>query len=264
MKMKKILALCLVLCLAAIAVIGGTLAYFTDTEYVENTMVSGRVEIAQKEWMRDGNTLKAYEDNQVLIPAVVYDAEGKLAPDAWTTWANDTNVSYQAAGAAQSTHAFNMPDADLIANVVDKIVTVENTGDNNAYVRTILVMACGTDAVLDNVTFQYDTTVIPDGYKEEFNRLNIDGKDYRVVVLTYKDILAPGAIQPSLLALWMDPDYNPALGDLDSLTVEVYSQAVQSDGFRESATAAETALDAAFGDVTAENLKNWLAVYRTP
>ena len=42
---KKILTLCLVLCLAATAVIGGTLAYFTDTDAQTNEFTMGDVEV---------------------------------------------------------------------------------------------------------------------------------------------------------------------------------------------------------------------------
>lgn len=42
---KKILALCLVIALAATAVIGGTLAYFTDTDDATNTFTVGNVKI---------------------------------------------------------------------------------------------------------------------------------------------------------------------------------------------------------------------------
>lgn len=42
---KKILALCLVICLAAVALIGGTLAYFTDTDYQTNEFTVGDVEV---------------------------------------------------------------------------------------------------------------------------------------------------------------------------------------------------------------------------
>jgi len=40
---KKIIALCLVVCLLAIAVIGGTLAYFTDTDTATNVITVGNV-----------------------------------------------------------------------------------------------------------------------------------------------------------------------------------------------------------------------------
>lgn len=42
---KKILALCLVLALSATAIIGGTLAYFTDTKEATNTFTVGNVTI---------------------------------------------------------------------------------------------------------------------------------------------------------------------------------------------------------------------------
>ena len=38
---KKILALCLVVALAVTAVVGGTLAYFTDTDEAENVFTTG-------------------------------------------------------------------------------------------------------------------------------------------------------------------------------------------------------------------------------
>ena len=46
---KKILAACLVVCLLATALIGTTLAYFTDTKTVTNTFSSGNVTITQDE-----------------------------------------------------------------------------------------------------------------------------------------------------------------------------------------------------------------------
>lgn len=40
---KKILSLCLVVALAATAIIGGTLAYFTDTDNATNTFTTANV-----------------------------------------------------------------------------------------------------------------------------------------------------------------------------------------------------------------------------
>lgn len=42
---KKILALCLCVAMLAIAIVGGTLAYFTDTDDATNTFTAGNVEI---------------------------------------------------------------------------------------------------------------------------------------------------------------------------------------------------------------------------
>lgn len=53
---KKIMALCLAACLAAVAVVGGTLAYFTDSEEAENVFTVGDVSIKLTEpsWNADG------------------------------------------------------------------------------------------------------------------------------------------------------------------------------------------------------------------
>lgn len=56
---KKILAACLVICLLATAVIGTTLAYFTDTDEVTNTFTAGKVDITLLEHPlnEDGKTV---------------------------------------------------------------------------------------------------------------------------------------------------------------------------------------------------------------
>ena len=46
---KKILALCLVVALAVTAVVGGSLAYFTDTDAKTNTFTTGKVDITLNE-----------------------------------------------------------------------------------------------------------------------------------------------------------------------------------------------------------------------
>lgn len=42
---KKLLAMCMVVCLSAVAVVGGTMAYFTDTADKTNTFTVGNVDI---------------------------------------------------------------------------------------------------------------------------------------------------------------------------------------------------------------------------
>lgn len=50
---KKILSLCLVVALAATAIIGGTLAYFTDTDNATNTFTTANVKIDLIEQQRN-------------------------------------------------------------------------------------------------------------------------------------------------------------------------------------------------------------------
>lgn len=50
---KKIFSLCLVLALAATAVVGGTLAYFTDTDEAANIFTTGNVDITLEEVFKE-------------------------------------------------------------------------------------------------------------------------------------------------------------------------------------------------------------------
>ena len=90
---KKITALCLCVALLAIAVVGASLAYFTDTKSATNTFTVGNVKIDLIEQEKTKEGLKDFTQDKTLVP-------GK---------SND-------------------------GNAVSKIVTVENTGKNDAWV----------------------------------------------------------------------------------------------------------------------------------
>jgi predicted ribosomally synthesized peptide with SipW-like signal peptide len=83
---KKLVALAVVVLVAGVCVVGGTLAYFTDTDTQTNTFTVGNVAIALHETDGDGNE---FVQAQVLLPGA--------------------------------------------QNAIDKVVTVENTGTNDAY-----------------------------------------------------------------------------------------------------------------------------------
>ena len=71
---KKIIALCLIVALAATAVIGGTLAYFTDTtEAKVNEFTVGNVKIDLTE--------PAWKGDATLMPGVVYDKNPTITVD---------------------------------------------------------------------------------------------------------------------------------------------------------------------------------------
>ena len=98
--MKKKLTL-VVTCIVLVAamVIGGTLAYFTDTKTATNTFTTGNVKINLIEQEKTDEGLKPFTPDKVLNP-------GK---------SND-------------------------GNAVSKIVTVKNTGDNDAWVWVELLI----------------------------------------------------------------------------------------------------------------------------
>ena len=116
--MKKKLTL-VVTCIVLVAamVIGGTLAYFTDTKNATNTFTVGNVKIDLIEEERDGNGGKQnFTQDKKLYP-IVGSAQGEK-------------------------DALGMPTAK---NYVDKMVTIKNTGSEKAYIRAYFAIPSALD-----------------------------------------------------------------------------------------------------------------------
>ena len=236
MSKKKIISLCLVVCLLATA-IGGTLAYFTDTEAVKNVMTMGNVDIEQIEQERSpAGGLQPYTQNQTLLPMGGYDWE-------------EVNV--------------NGDSISVLADGLDKIVTVKNNGNSAAYVRTIVALEAGKSED-EAKSMWYNNLAVSDNSDGtqvigEDNNLfvQIGNSWFAIVVYTYCDAIAAGTESvPSLTGVGLYPettkeDVANLEGDYEVLVV---SQAVQASDMGDDAGAA---LDKAFGDVDATNVAKW-------
>ena len=113
---KKITAIFLCVALVAIAVVGASLAYFTDTDNETNTFTVGNVKIDLIEQQRGKNGLEPFEQNKKLYP-IVGSAQGEK-------------------------DALGMPTAK---NYVDKMVTIKNTGSEKAYIRAYFAIPSALD-----------------------------------------------------------------------------------------------------------------------
>jgi predicted ribosomally synthesized peptide with SipW-like signal peptide len=75
---KKIITLCLIVAMIAVAAIGGTLAYFTDSKTTTNTFTMGSVEIelTESSWSAPANTVPgvSYAKNPVVKNTGMNDA----------------------------------------------------------------------------------------------------------------------------------------------------------------------------------------------
>ena len=236
MSKKKIISLCLVVCLLATA-IGGTLAYFTDTEAVKNVMTMGNVDIEQIEQERSpAGGLQPYTQNQTLLPMGGYDWEEVTV--------NGDSIS-------------------VLADGLDKIVTVKNKGNSDAYVRTIVALEAGKTED-EAKSMWYKNLAVSDNSDGtqvigEDNNLFVQIGDswFAIVVYTYRDAIAAGTESvPSLTGVGLYPettqeDVANLEGDYEVLVV---SQAVQASDMGDDAGAA---LDKAFGDVDATNVAKW-------
>ena len=210
---KKLAAVALSLALAATAVTGASLAYFTDTDTAENRFTTGNVQIALQEQQRD-----IAADGTVTL--VEFAQDKKLIP--YTGEVEDTE------------HRL------LEKNYVDKIVNVTNTGSQDAYVRVLATVPAAMEEALHIDWCGPDWTV-----EKSDAQVTHDGHLHDVYVITYKTVLPAGASSqsPAMQGLLLDPhvDYRPETGytlhgepigfDIGDTSIAVTAQAVQAAGF---------------------------------
>ena len=243
---KKIVSLALAVCLIAIAAVG-TLAYFTDTDNETNTFTVGNVAIDLIEQERGENGLQTFTQNKVLMP-IVGSAQGEK-------------------------DNYGQPVA---ANYVDKMVTIENTGKSDAYVRAYFAIPAALDdgyetfnAGLNVLHFNFGNEDGVSTYDNQWNwkhdgkwnyfETTIDGVAYNVYFADYYQALPAGETTEQFVSgVYLDKSFDCKDGkyyafgeevDLSglinadgNLTVNcpVYAVAVQAAGF-DSADAAVTA-----------------------
>lgn len=160
---KKILALALCTALVAIAVVGATLAYFTDTKSAENTFTVGNVKIKLDE--------------------AKVDKDGKI-------------ITGEAAGRTEVGQSYKI----LPGITVDKDPTVTNIGSNDAWIRVRVTVTGVKDIAEELITKHgqsYDLTNIFGGFdstKWELVKKEITDKNNKFVyTYKYTTKLAPEA-----------------------------------------------------------------------
>ena len=145
---KKIIAVCLIVALAATAVIGGTLAYFTDKDAKTNTFTVGNVDITLTEpnWTSTGS-----QDAPEVYPGE------PLAKDPTVTnaGANPCFVRIKVTGldclgdAGMITYKTDYVTGKLGDNWVDG-------GDGYFYYNQVLAVGATTDALFDQIVMPTD------------------------------------------------------------------------------------------------------------
>ena len=277
---KSTLIMILSLVLAVALGVGGTLAYLTDEDGDINVMTVGYVTITQNEQERVeiGNPDKGidqFTQNKPMNPAVIKNHSHKEPIDA---------------------NGWEVEIRDQVKNYVDKIVSVTNTGANDAYVRTIFAFPEAGDfdttykaneqwlhwnGVSDTDTtpangwiWGKDKTTEWPGNTDNwdvYENVEIKGKIYDIYIATNKNVLAPKkTTAPSLLGMFIDEkvdcDVNPTTGE-KNYTFGTYNLGdiskldvlVLSQAVQaDGFDTAWAAFDAAF-PTTKENLVEWLS-----
>ena len=248
---KKIIALCIAAVLIVTAVAGASLAYLTDTKQAENTFTVGNVKIELIEQQRGENGLEAFEQNKKLLP-IVGSAQGEK-------------------------DEYGMPTAK---NYVDKIVTVQNTGSEDAYIRAYFAIPAALDdgyetfnAGKNVLHFNFGNKVVGSvisstegaewiwthGSKWNYFETTMDGIKYNVYYADYHTAVAAGETTEQFVqGVYLDKSFEMkedgayTFGekltldegwDWSKVTCPVFSIACQAEGFDTPAAA----FDAAFG-----------------
>ena len=234
---KKIVALCLCVALAVVAIGGATLAYFTDTDEATNTFTAGGVKIALVEQQRsaDHKTLVSFEQNKNLMP-IVGSAQGEQ----------------------ETVGGVKLPTAK---NYVDKIMTIKNTGKSDAYVRIFVAVPTALQngqtpnaPRYDVLHWNFNGDSCAEGqWTDEIvvaNPTMIDGVEYKIYSRTYTTALKANEVTatPAYIGFYLDKtvdmtadgEYTMNWGngpetinyDLSQgVKIPVFAQAIQAEGF---------------------------------
>lgn len=252
MKKKTILVAAIAVMLVAALVVGGTLAYFTDTKSAPNTFTVGNVKINLIEQERGKNGLQDFTQKKALYP-IVGSAQGEK-------------------------DALGMP---IAKNYVDKMVTIKNTGSEKAYIRAYFAIPSALDdgyetfnAGLNVLHFNFGNKVkdgvvtstegkewkwTHDSKWNYFETTMADGIKYNVYYADYYKALDADATTEQLIqGVYLDQSFDMKDGtpyafgkafqvdegwDWNNVTCPVFAVAVQAEGF----DSASAAMDAAFG-----------------
>ena len=273
---KKITAICLCVALLAIAIVGATLAYFTDTKAATNTFTVGNVKInlIESRFHREGNDNSGDTDIPDPTHKVTADDGMKYVTTGHTMF---TDAEIKADAETYQADYLAVKGENMVpGRNVAKCPYVVNTGANDAYVRIRVMFpsAANNDfvAVKDGgvITNQWCSTSFISGEfidgkgggwdnAPAIDKASVtkDGVTYDVYTFTRTKPLKAGAMTEWNVWNYIGIDKTAtsadiqkaiaagaitATGDTMTLNVLVEADAIQAEGFAD-ATAAFAAFD---------------------
>lgn len=258
-----------------------TTAVLQSEKAANNVFTVGGVEIEQTEWQRvvdnNGNwvstqvtdrygfvpdKLEEFDQDKLMVPLV-----NEFAWDDRKT--NNGQAHQQSWGQVKDDEGNAAPGSNQLGDqkdAIDKFVFVQNTGEIDAYFRTIIAVEAPeasmvthsslnekVDAIWLNINSNSRYKTSDELYTE------IGGVRYYILTMTHTEALKPGEFaRPSLLQAYLRKESTMETIQHfgDEIEIKVVSQAVQvSDAWEATAekTAAEVALDTTFGEISKTN-----------
>lgn len=229
---KKILAMCLCVAMLAIAIVGGTLAYFTDTDAETNVFTTGNVAI---------DLIEVFDaENAKLLPGIDIQKE----------------VTIENTGSESAYVRVHVAFPAILDNGTPELAAYKNTLHWNFTKKSVQE---GQWSQLQNKDQVGPNSNYPNwpGNGGTYNTYTteVDGIAYNVYVITYETALAAGAITetPATNKVYLDAavtneQMTGIIDELGEIKVLVFAEGGQEAGF----TDAYTALNTQFGDPMAE------------
>ena len=253
---KKITAIFLCVALVAIAIVGASLAYFTDTKTATNTFTVGNVKIKLLEsslHRENAGIANGATSTSELWSDLAKQGSGNTSKyKAGDTFYTDAQIEENAA-------VYTCEDVQLIpGRSYHKMPYVKNVGNNDAYIRIRVMIPADLDtAVLNSSMFTSSAMDLGEFTRAYDNTGTVvrDNIKYNVYTFTRIDSLAPGEM--TYWNVWgtihMDTTVTSAQSEAlfgetgpypnGVFPVLVEADAIQAEGFA-NATAAWTAFAA--------------------
>ena len=247
---KKLLVLSLCVALAAIAIAGASLAYFTDTKSATNTFTVGNVKIK-------------------LLESSLHRENAGIANDATSTSELWSDVAKGGSGNTSKYKAGDTfyTDAQIEANAAEykcenvqlipgrsyhKMPYVKNVGNNDAYIRIRVMIPADLDTAVLNSSMYTSTAMNNKEFTlavDQSGTVEREGRKYNVYTFTRIDPLAPGEM--TYWNVWgtihMDTTVTSAQSEAlfgangpypnGVFPVLVEADAIQAEGFADAAAA---------------------------
>ena len=253
---KKLLVLSLCVALAAIAIAGASLAYFTDTKSATNTFTVGNVKIDLLEsslHRENAGVANGATSDSELWSDVAKEGSGNTSKyKAGDTFYTDAQIEANAA-------EYTCENVQLIpGRSYHKMPYVKNVGSNDAYIRIRVMIPADLDTAVLNSSMYTSTAMNNKEFTlavDQSGTVEREGRKYNVYTFTRVDPLAPGEM--TYWNVWgtihMDTTVTSAQSEAlfgetgpypgGVFPVLVEADAIQAEGF-ENAKAAFAAFDA--------------------
>ena len=247
---KKLTAIFLCIALVAIAIVGASMAYFTDTKEATNTFTVGNVKIKLLESsLHRENT--GIANGQTSTSELWSDVEKKGSGNTSKYKAGDT--FYTDEQIEENAETYTCENIQLIpGRSYHKMPYVKNVGNNDAYIRIRVMIPADLDTAVLNSSMYTSSAMNKNEFTKAFDQTGSVERDnikYNVYTFTRIDPLAPGEM--TYWNVWgtirMDTTVTSAQSEAlfgengiypnGVFPVLVEADAIQSEGFADAAAA---------------------------